>query len=145
MAIRYSWLSGAPFMAIRYSWLSSIDFVMNGHLVLVGRVERDFTDLGVLLPVSHHPTMLGLCGKLCALQDCSFRSVAVDLSLQDGFAHVFRCLLEFGTVAENSNLLECFESGALLVIAVLHRLVFRSVNLNNLVVKPHVRHCHPVL
>ena len=73
---------------------------VNGDLVLVGGVEGDLADLLVLGPVGHGVSS----GQLGTLENGSFGSITVDLTLQDGNSRLAR--LELGSVAETSNAFE---------------------------------------
>merc|ERR1719331_3243941 len=112
--------------------------LVDRHLELVCRVERDLNKLLVLRPVLHHVSV----GQLRALEDGRLRGVAIHLPLQD--AHLVLPALELRPVAQHRHAFQGFPAGGRLVKG-RARLVLAGVRLHNLVVKPHVRHRHPVL
>merc|ERR1719431_192905 len=111
---------------------------VDGHLELVGRVERDLADLLVSCPVLHHIALT----QLCALEDSSLGRVSVDFLLQN--TDILLASLELSPVTEAGHSLKKTPSWSFLVKACT-RLVLRGVSLHNLVVEPHVGHGHPVL
>ena len=111
---------------------------MNGNLELVGRVERNLANLLISGTVLDHISL----GQLGTFQNCSFRSIPVNLTLQDW--NIILTRLEFGSVTESSNSLQDFPSGSVLVKSV-SGLILGSIRLMDLVVKPHVSNSHSVL
>jgi hypothetical protein len=75
-------------------------------------------------------------------QDSGFGSVTDAVSFQDW--NTFLASLEDGSVTKNGNSAKVFPSRRAQVSG-LTSLILSSINVNNLVIKPHVRDGHPVL
>ena len=111
---------------------------MDGHLELVGRVERDLAHLLVALPVADNVAV----GQFCALEDGGLGGVTVHLFLEDRDSILSST--ELSSVAQQGHALKGLPAGGLLVESGAG-LILGGVGLHNLVVEPHVGDGHSVL